>query len=63
VESGTIVDWARHVWDPQLGVPGAFNIGNAACALAAAELMGVDARTALMGMRTVTSPAGRFATA
>jgi lipid II isoglutaminyl synthase (glutamine-hydrolysing) len=63
VESGTIVDRARHVWDPQLSVPGTFNISNAACALAAAELMGVDARTALMGMRTVTSPAGRFATA
>jgi UDP-N-acetylmuramyl tripeptide synthase len=63
VEGGTIVDWARHVWDPQLGVPGAFNISNAACALAAAELMGVDSRTALMGIRTVTSPAGRFATA
>ncbi len=63
VESGTIVDRARHVWDPQLSVPGTFNISNAACALAAAELMGVDPRTALTGMRAVTSPAGRFATA
>ncbi len=63
VESGTIVDRARHVWDPQLSVPGTFNISNAACALAAAELMGVDPRTALTGMRSVTSPAGRFATA
>jgi UDP-N-acetylmuramyl tripeptide synthase len=63
VESGTIVDRARQVWDPQLSVPGTFNISNAACALAAADLMGVDARTALTGMRTVTSPAGRFATA
>jgi UDP-N-acetylmuramyl tripeptide synthase len=35
----------------------------ASSALAAAELMGVDARTALNGMRKVTSPAGRFATA
>jgi lipid II isoglutaminyl synthase (glutamine-hydrolysing) len=58
-----IVDPARHVWDPQLSVPGTFNISNAACALAAAELMGVDPRTALTGMRTVTSPAGRFAMA
>jgi lipid II isoglutaminyl synthase (glutamine-hydrolysing) len=63
VESGTIVDRAREVWDPQLSVPGVFNISNAACALAAAELMGVDPRTALTGMRKVTSPAGRFATA
>jgi UDP-N-acetylmuramyl tripeptide synthase len=63
VESGTIVDRAQQVWDPQLSVPGVFNIGNAACALAAAELMGVEPRTALIGMRTVTSPAGRFATA
>ena len=63
VESGTIVDRTQHVWDPQLGVPGRFNINNAACALAAAELMGVEPRTALIGMRKVTSPAGRFATA
>jgi lipid II isoglutaminyl synthase (glutamine-hydrolysing) len=63
VEIGTIVDRAGHVWDPQLSVPGTFNISNAACALAAAELMGVDPRTALTGMRRVTSPAGRFATA
>jgi lipid II isoglutaminyl synthase (glutamine-hydrolysing) len=62
VESDTIVDRAHQVWDPQLGVPGVFNISNAACALAAAELMRVDARTALIGMRKVTSPAGRFAT-
>ena len=63
VESGTIVDRTQQVWDPQLSVPGVFNVSNAACALAAAELMGVDPRTALRGMRTVTSPAGRFATA
>jgi UDP-N-acetylmuramyl tripeptide synthase len=63
VESGTIVDRAQQVWDPQLSIPGVFNISNAACALAAAELMGVAPRTALNGMRTVTSPAGRFATA
>ena len=63
VESGTIVDRSQQVWDPQLSVPGVFNVSNAACALAAAELLGVDPRTALRGMRTVTSPAGRFATA
>jgi UDP-N-acetylmuramyl tripeptide synthase len=63
VEGGTIVDPTQQVWDPQLSVPGIFNISNAACALAAAELMGVAPRSALTGMRTVTSPAGRFATA
>ena len=63
VESGTIIDRTQQVWDPQLSVPGVFNVSNAACALAAAELMGVEPRAALSGMRTVTSPAGRFATA
>lgn len=47
---------------PQLRVPGAFNVSNAACALAAAVELGVDVDDALRGMRTVTSPAGRFAT-
>lgn len=46
-----------------LQVPGRFNCGNAACALAAAEEMGVAAETALPAMRQVTSPAGRFAIA
>ena len=48
---------------PDLQVPGSFNISNAACALAAAVEFGVDVPTALAGMHTVTSPAGRFATA
>ena len=43
-------------------VPGAFNVSNAACALAAAARWGSPGETALRGMRTVTSPAGRFAT-
>ena len=47
---------------PALRVPGAFNVSNAACALAAAVEMGVEVDDALRGMRTVTSPAGRFAT-
>jgi UDP-N-acetylmuramyl tripeptide synthase len=51
------------IWDPQLQVPGKFNISNAACALAAAGLLGIDPQTALPGMQTVTSPAGRFGTA
>ncbi|WP_204920459.1 Mur ligase family protein [Microlunatus panaciterrae] len=63
VVDGSIVDPEGHRWDPQLNVPGSFNVSNAACALAAAQLMGIDADTALVGMRTVTSPAGRFATA
>ncbi|WP_228266196.1 Mur ligase family protein [Microlunatus elymi] len=51
------------VWHPQLQVPGKFNISNAACALAAAGLFGIDPQTAIGGMQTVTSPAGRFGTA
>ena len=57
-----IVDAADHTIEPQLLVPGGFNIGNAACALAAAGQMGVDSETAIAGMRTVTAPAGRFST-
>ncbi|MDR1711463.1 MAG: MurT ligase domain-containing protein [Propionibacteriaceae bacterium] len=51
------------VVDPQLNVPGSFNISNAAMALAAAVSFGVDTDVALAGMREVTSPAGRYATA
>lgn len=43
-----------------LQVPGRFNRSNAACALAAAIQLGVDPATALAGMHTVTSPAGRY---
>ncbi len=63
VVEGRIVDRSGQVWDPQLNVPGGFNISNAACALAAAELLGIDPATAFTGMRTVSAPAGRFATA
>ena len=62
VVEGSIVDRAGRAWQPDLQVPGSFNVSNAACALAAAELLGVDVATALRGMRTVTAPAGRFAT-
>lgn len=48
-------------WPLELQVPGRFNRGNAACALAAAVEMGVYEPVAVQGMRTVTSPAGRFA--
>jgi UDP-N-acetylmuramyl tripeptide synthase len=62
VQDGTILDRTGQAWLPDLNVPGSFNVGNAACALAAAELMGVEPNVALAGMRTVTAPAGRFAT-
>jgi UDP-N-acetylmuramyl tripeptide synthase len=62
VRDGVIVDPDGTTWTPELNVPGSFNVSNAACALAAAGLLGVPAQVALAGMRTVTSPAGRFAT-
>lgn len=48
--------------ETDLNVPGAFNVSNAACALAAAAVWGVDADVALPAMRTVSAPAGRFST-
>lgn len=60
---GQIVDPEGVSHTPELQVPGRFNIANAACALAAARVMGVDTDTALAGMRTVKAPAGRFAVA
>lgn len=50
-------------YETALNVPGGFNVSNAACALAAAALLGVEPAAALAGMATVTSPAGRFGTA
>lgn len=47
-------------WPLQLAVHGRFNRGNAACALAAAVVMGVQPTTALQAMAGVTAPAGRF---
>ena len=63
VEGASIVRPDGSVVTPELNVPGGFNVANAACALAAVELLGVDAETALRGMRNVTAPAGRFGTA
>jgi UDP-N-acetylmuramyl tripeptide synthase len=62
VRDGTITGPDGVVRTPELGVPGGFNVNNAACALAAANLLGVPTEIALAGMSTVTSPAGRFAT-
>ncbi|HHV20483.1 MAG TPA: DUF1727 domain-containing protein [Propionibacterium sp.] len=62
VQGDTIIGPDGTVWEPKLRVPGAFNVSNAACALAAAVQLGVTPEQAITGMRTVTSPAGRFAT-
>lgn len=59
---GQIADPEGRRWNPRLRVPGMFNVSNAACALAAADQLGVDTSTALDAMRTVRAPAGRFAT-
>ena len=48
--------------DPDLNVPGQFNVANSAFALAAAVEMGADVDLTLRGFRNVTSPAGRFST-
>lgn len=63
VRDGLIVDPDGQGWEPQLRVPGRFNVNNAACALAAASAWGIDTETALLAMRTVQAPAGRFAPA
>ncbi|WP_316668256.1 MurT ligase domain-containing protein [uncultured Propionibacterium sp.] len=47
-------------WRLDLQVPGRFNRGNAACALAAAVEMGIEPQTALGAMGAVRAPAGRF---
>lgn len=63
VEGDSIVLPNAKVVHPDLQVPGAFNVSNAACALAAAVAFGVQLTEALAGMHTVIAPAGRFATA
>lgn len=61
VVGDTIVDATGAEHTPALQVPGTFNVGNAACALAAAMEFGVPATEAVRGMETVQAPAGRFA--
>ena len=63
VDGESAVEADGTAWDLQLNVPGRFNRSNATCALAAAGIMGIDPATAIRGMSTVTSPAGRYATA
>ena len=63
VDGDAVVDPDGTRWELGLQVPGAFNVSNAACALAAAAELGIDPETAIRGMRGVTSPAGRYATA
>lgn len=63
VVGSTILTPDGEVVVPQLQLPGGFNVSNAACALAAADLLGVDRRQAVTGMRSVTAPAGRFGAA
>ncbi len=58
---GDVVTANGEHWPLELQVPGRFNRGNAACALAAAVEMGVYEPVAIRGMRTVQAPAGRFA--
>ena len=60
--TGAVVPDGRR-FEFNLRVPGSFNIANATCALAAAGELGIAPETAIGGMRTVTSPAGRYATA
>jgi len=62
VVGGSITGPDGTTYEPQLQLPGRFNLANAACALAAAVEFGVDTDSALTGMATVTAPAGRFAT-
>lgn len=57
-----IADAQGRSWNADLEMPGRFNIGNAACALAAAHLLGIPVQHALDGMSAVTAPAGRFGT-
>jgi len=63
VNGEQIVDADGAVHETRLRVPGRFNVGNAACALAAAQCFGIATPDALEGMRTLSAPAGRFATA
>nr|WP_242681199.1 Mur ligase family protein [Tessaracoccus sp. SD287] len=63
LDGDDVIDPVGQTWRLDLQVPGRFNRANAACALAAARVMGVPPGMALAGMAGVTSPAGRYAVA
>lgn len=50
------------IWPTSLQLPGSFNVGNAACVLAAARELGVDPAVSVAAMNKVEAPAGRYAT-
>lgn len=61
LDGTTVTDPVNSRWPLELQVPGRFNLANAACAFAAARVMGVPATAALEGMKTVRAPSGRYA--
>lgn len=61
LEGDEVVDPLGHRYTLELQVPGRFNLANAACAFAAARVMGVPPEAALKGMQTVQAPSGRYA--
>lgn len=63
VNGEQVIEADGTTWTLDLQVPGRFNRANAACALAAARVMGIEPDVAIKGMHTVTSPAGRYAVA
>jgi UDP-N-acetylmuramyl tripeptide synthase len=60
LQDGQVIDPAGRAWPLELTLPGRANASNAVVALAVAEAFGVDVSSALAGMRTVTSVAGRY---
>lgn len=63
VRGDQVTDPLGQQWRLQLQVPGRFNQANAACAFAAARVVGISPEHALGGMATVQAPAGRYAVA
>lgn len=61
VQGDGLVEAGAPPWRPHLQVPGSFNVQNAACALAAARVMGAPTGRAIEGMETVRAPGGRYA--
>ncbi len=57
------VSWRGELVEVPLALPGRVNVGNAAHAAAAAELLGVDPRTGLAAMASVDAVQGRYSEA